>query len=125
MTNKPYWLTHIEEEKEQPPPNINNQIQLSTIIAAHYNGARSAITEWIRLRDQYIAIYLTAVTALGGFYLKDQNPKITILRVIPFLTVLAVCAYISADLHIGLTLLTFDHLQIPIELFLLRNWMLK
>jgi hypothetical protein len=78
----------------------NNQIQLATIIAAHYTASRNSIDEWVRRRDQYMIIYITGVGTDVGFYLHGPAAEATILLLIAPLTILVLLAFANADIHI-------------------------
>lgn len=81
-------------------PATLNQIQLATIVAAHYTAVRNSIDEWARRRDQYLTLYITGVGADIGFYVSRPANETTVLLVIGPLTILVILAYASADTHI-------------------------
>lgn len=93
------YQKHIGEKSALADP-VNHQDQPATIIAAHYSGARQAINEWIRRRDQYMVLYITAVGAIAAYYI-NKTCNIHLLTVIPVITTLVIISYNSADIHIG------------------------
>jgi len=93
--------TKNNQNPPQPQPQINNQIQLSTIIAAHYSCTRKAIDDWIKRRDQYITIYLTGIGAISMLYFNNTKMAQELLYAIPVISLLVVMAYLSAEIHIA------------------------
>jgi len=87
---------------EPTPLNVTHtsQIQLATILAAHYSATKTSVDDWLRRRDQYLILYITGTALTFGTYMSKPNASL-ILYLVPALTVVTLCAYISADLHVA------------------------
>jgi hypothetical protein len=79
--------------------NTTNQIQLSTLFAAHYSATRISIEGWVNRRDQYLNWFLFGADI--GFFLSRQSHDGWTLYLIAPVTVLIVLAYAGADLHVA------------------------
>ena len=77
-----------------------NQVQLATLMAAHYSATRASVDDWLRRRDQYLMLYITGSAASFSLYLSESDGYL-ILNLIPALTLVCMCAYLSADLHVA------------------------
>lgn len=89
------------DNNQSPQLQTNNQIQLSTIIAAHYTCTRKAVDDWIKRRDQYITIYLTGIGTISTLYFNNTKIAQELLYAIPVISLLVVMAYLSAEIHIA------------------------
>jgi hypothetical protein len=78
----------------------SHQVQIGVLMAAHYSSTRASIDDWLRRRDQYVMLYVTGSVAIIGTYL-SRSDSILILYMIPPLTLAALLAYLSADIHIA------------------------
>ncbi len=87
---------------ESNPLNVTHtiQVQLATLMAAHYSASRASVDDWLRRRDQYLMLYITGVAATFGVYLSKPDTWL-ILYLVPALTLVILSAYLSADVHIA------------------------
>jgi len=87
---------------EPTPLNVTHtsQIQLATILAAHYTATRASVDDWLRRRDQYLILYITGTAVTFGTYVSKLNASL-IIFLVPALTIVTLFAYISADLHVA------------------------
>ena len=87
---------------EANPMNVTHtsQIQLATILAAHYSATKASVDDWLRRRDQYLVLYITGTALTFGTYMSKPDARL-IIYLVPALTVVTLCAYISADLHVA------------------------
>ena len=84
------------------PLNVThtNNVQLETLMAAHYSATRVSVDDWLQRRDQYLMLYITGIAVTFGAYLSKPEMSL-ILNLVPALTIVILSAYLSADVHVA------------------------